>query len=58
MEGEAKEWGMGGRIAWIGLALTYLILLRASEFFAEDDGSVHAVCCLRGGDMIFYAGER
>ena len=23
MEEAAKEWGMGGRVAWIGLALTY-----------------------------------
>ena len=49
MEEAAKEWGMGGRVVWIGLALTYLLLLRASELFAEDDGSVHAVYCLRGG---------
>ena len=50
MEEAAKEWGMGGRVVWIGLALTYLLLLRASELFAEDDGSVHAVYCLRGGE--------
>ena len=54
----AKEWRVGGRVAWIGLALTYFILLRASEVFAEDDGSVHAVYCLRGGNLAFYAGER
>ena len=45
-------------MVWIGLALTYLLLLRASELFAEDDGSVHAVYCLSGGDVAFYAGER
>ena len=49
---------MGGIVAWIGLALTYLMLLRASEFFAEDDGSVHVVYCLGGGDVVFYPGER
>ena len=58
MEEAAKEWGMGGRVAWIGLALTYLLLLRASELFAEDDGSVHAVYGLRGGDVAFSEGER
>ena len=58
MEEAAKEWGVGGRVAWIGLALAYLLLLRASELFAEDDGRVHAVYCLRGGDLAFYAGER
>ena len=26
--------------------------------FAEDDESVHAVYCRRGGDGAFYAGER
>ena len=54
----AKEWGVGGRVAWIGLALTYLLLLRASELFAEDDGRVHAVYCFRGGDVAFHSGER
>ena len=58
MEEAAKEWGVGGRMAWIGLTLAYLLLLRASEVFAEDDGRVHAVYCLRGGDVAFYAGER
>ena len=58
MERAAKELGVGGRVAWIGLSLTYLILLRVSELFAEDDGSMHIVYCLRGGDVAFYAGER
>ena len=58
MEEAAKEWGVGGRVAWIGLALTYVLLLRASELFVEDDGRVHAVYGLRGGDVAFYAGER
>ena len=58
MEEAAKEWGVGGRVAWIGLALTYLLLLRVSELFAEDDGRVHAVYGLRGGGVAFYAGER
>ena len=58
MEEETKEWGVGWRVAWIGLALTYLLLLRASELFAEDDGRVHALYCLRGEDVAFYVGER
>ena len=57
MEEAAKKWGGSGRVAWIGLALTYLLLPRASELFAEDDGSVHAVYGLRGGDVAFYEGE-
>ena len=58
MEEAAKEWGVGGRVAWIGLASTYLPLLRASELFAEDDGSYHAVYGLRGGGVEFYVGSR
>lgn len=58
MEGAGKDWGVGGRVAWIRLALSYLILLRVSELFAQDDGKVHAVYCLRGKEVEFYAGER
>ena len=58
MEEAAKEWEVGGRVAWIGLALTYLLLLRASKLFTEDGSRVRAVYCLRGGDVTFYAGER
>ena len=49
---------MGGRVAWIGLTLTCLLLLTASELFAKDDGSVHAVYGLRMGVVAFYEGER
>ena len=49
---------MGGIVAWIGLELTYFLLLKASELFAEDEGSVHAVYDLRGGDVVFYESER
>ena len=58
MEKAAKEWGVGRRVAWIGLPLTYLLLLRASELFAEDSGSVHTVYVLIGVDMTFCEGER
>ena len=58
MEGVAKEWGVGERVASIGLALTYLLLLRASKLLAEDDGRVHTVNGLRGINVAFYEGER
>jgi len=45
MEGAAKEWTVCGSVTWIGLALSYLMLLRISELFAEDDGKVHTVYC-------------
>ena len=48
----------GRKRAWIGLALTNLLLLRVSNLFAEDDGSIHAVYCLRGGDVAFNTSER
>jgi len=52
-----KQWGDHRRVAWIVLALSYLMSLPLSELFAEGDGRVHAVYCLRGGDVAFYAGE-
>lgn len=48
MEGVAKDWGVGERVSWIRLAPTCLMPLRASKLFAEVDGSVHVVYCLRG----------
>lgn len=49
---------MGRRVAWIGLSLTYIILLRASELSTKEDSRVHTMYCLRRGDVVFYAGER
>lgn len=42
------------------VALTYLILLKTSESFVEDDGQLHAVYCLRKRRriVVFYADER
>ena len=36
MEESMGAGGVGGRIAWIGLALTYQLLLRGSELFAKE----------------------
>ena len=54
MEESIGAWGVGGRIVWIGLALTYQLLLRASELFAEEGGKVQEVHCLRRGDVAFF----
>ena len=54
MEEIVGECGVGGRIAWIGLALTSQLLLRASELFAEEGGKVHEGYCLRRGDAGFF----
>lgn len=40
--------GARGRVLWIGLALTYLVMLRASESFAEKDGIIHKVYAWTG----------
>ena len=53
-EESISSWGVGGRIVWIGLALTNQLLLRASELFAEERGKVHEVYCLRTGDVDFF----
>ena len=38
MEETIGEWGVGGTITWIGLALSYPLLLRAAEGFAGKEG--------------------
>lgn len=47
---------IGGRAAWIGLAITCILQLRALELFADDRGDVHEVCFLRGGDTASFRG--
>ena len=42
---------------WIGLVLTYLLLLRASELFAEENGVFHELYCLRRGTRRFSVGR-
>ena len=54
MEESIGAWGAGGKIVWIGLALTYQLLLRASELFAEEGGKVQQVQFLRRGDVAFF----
>ena len=54
MKESIGAWGVWGRIVWIRLALTYPLLLRASELFAEEGGKVQEVHCLRRGDMAFF----
>ena len=52
------DWGVGERIVWTGLALTYQLQLRASELLAVEGGDVHEVCCLRTGDIHIILRER
>lgn len=57
LEGCAVVWGVGERVVWMGLALSFLLLLWASELFADDRGDVHAVYCLRRGGVAFSRGD-
>ena len=54
MQESIPSWGEGGRVLWIGLALSYFLMLRASELFAKEKGVYHKVYCLRRGDVAFF----
>ena len=41
--------GSGARVVWIGLALSYLFMLRASELFAGENGEFHSIYFCGGG---------
>ena len=43
MEKNIREWGVGEKIVWMGLALTYQLFGRASELFVEGGGNLHKV---------------
>ena len=48
----------GGRVMWLDLALSYLLLCRASEFWAYANGEVHPEFCLTRNCLTFLRGER
>ena len=54
MQESVQAWGVCGRVLWIGLALTYFLMLRASELFANGKGVFHKIYCLRRGDVAFF----
>lgn len=53
---EAKM-GRGERVIWLGLALSYFLLCRASELYAYEDGLVHPDFCLTRNCLQFYLGD-
>ena len=57
MEGEdlALAWGPGGRVLRLCLSLSYLLIARSDEMFADSSGVVHPVHCLTRRDV---AGSR
>ena len=56
--GRSMVEGMGesGRLIWMGLALSFLLLCRASELWAYETGLVHSDFCLTRGDLSFFLG--
>ena len=47
----------GGDVMWLGLALSYFLLCRASELFAYANGLVHPNFCLTRDCLIFFRGD-
>lgn len=58
MQGEAAEWGEGGRVLWIGFALSYLLMMRASELFTGEGGRANGAFILTRGDVAFFNGDQ
>ena len=47
----------GGDVTWLGLALSYFLLCRASELFACANGLVHPDFCLTPDCLSFFRGD-
>ncbi|CAB1119159.1 unnamed protein product [Ectocarpus sp. CCAP 1310/34] len=45
-----------GLVTWMGIALSYFLLCRASELWAYQNGLVHADFCLTRGNLVFFEG--
>ena len=43
-------------VTWMGIALSYFLLCRASELWAYHNGRVHADFCLTRGNIAFFEG--
>lgn len=46
--------GQGYEVVWLGLALSYFLLCRTSETWADGNGLVHSELCLTRGDVSFF----
>ena len=47
----------GGDVMWLGLALSYFLLCRASELFAFANGLVYPDFCFTRGCLTFFRGD-
>jgi len=45
-------------VTWMGIALSYFLLCRASELWAYHNGRVHADFCLTRRNLAFFEGAR
>lgn len=53
-----QSWGPGGRVLWMCLSLSYILIARADEMFATSSGTVHPAHCLTRRDVVFSRGDR
>lgn len=58
MEEEAKVWEVWRNVAWVRMALSCLMMPTVTEFFEKDEGRMHDVYYLKGGNNEFYAYKR
>ena len=54
--GAVEGLGNAGQLIWKGLALSYLLLCRASEIWAYETGLVQSEFCLTRQDLVFFKG--
>lgn len=57
-ENIVRSWGPGGRVMWLCLSLSYFLIARADEMFANSSGVVHPAHCLTRQDVAFFQGDR
>lgn len=52
LEGCTVDWGVGRRVVWMNLALSYLLPLPTSELFAGYVGQSSRGIVLKGGEIL------
>ena len=59
LDGESliPPWGIGGRVMWLCLSLSYFLIARSNEIFASSSAVAHLVHCLTRKDVAFFTGN-
>ena len=59
LDGESliPAWGIGGRVMWLCLSLSYFLIARSDEIFASSSGVAHHAHCLTRKDVAFFSGN-